>query len=80
MAKAKVAVTLDTATLHSLDRLVREARYPNRSQAIEAAVTAELERQSRKRLAVECAKLDQDDERAMAEEGWGTDSSEWPEY
>ncbi len=37
MAKTKVAVTLDSQTLRRVDRLVRDARYPNRSQAIEAA-------------------------------------------
>jgi metal-responsive CopG/Arc/MetJ family transcriptional regulator len=38
MPKAKVAVMLDMQTLRRVDRLVRDARYPNRSQAIEAAV------------------------------------------
>ena len=33
MAKTKVAVTLDSQTLRRVDRLVRDARYPNRSQA-----------------------------------------------
>jgi len=80
MAKAKVAVTLDTRTLRRVDRLVRDARYPNRSQAIEAAVTAQLERLERSRLAEECAKLDPEAERALAEEGLGSDAAEWPPY
>ena len=58
MAKTKVAVTLDSQTLRRVDRLVRDARYPNRSQAIEAAVAAQLERLEHRRLADECAKLD----------------------
>ena len=57
MAKTKVAVTLDSQTLRRVDRLVRDARYPNRSQAIEAAIAAQLERLERRRLADECAKL-----------------------
>ena len=80
MAKTKVAVTLDTQTLRRVDRLVRDARYPNRSQAIEAAVAAQLERLERRRLAEECAKLDADAEKALAEEGLSEDAAEWPEY
>ena len=68
MAKTKVAVTLDTQTLRRVDRLVRDARYPNRSQAIEAAVAEQLERLEGRRLAEECAKLDPAAERALA--GW----------
>lgn len=80
MAKAKVAVTLDTQTLRRVDRLVRDARYPNRSQAIEAAIAAQLERLERHRLAEECAKLDPAVERALAEEGMGPDAEAWPAY
>jgi Arc/MetJ-type ribon-helix-helix transcriptional regulator len=75
-----VAVTLDSQTLRRVDRLVRDARYPNRSQAIEAAVAAQLERLEHRRLADECAKLDPAAERAMAEEGLGLDAAGWPEY
>jgi Arc/MetJ-type ribon-helix-helix transcriptional regulator len=75
MAKTKVAVTLDSQTLRRVDRLVRDARYPNRSRAIEAAVTAQLERLEHRRLADECAKLDPAAERAMAEEGLGLDAA-----
>ncbi len=80
MPKAKVAVTLDSSTLKRVDRLVREARYPNRSQAIEAAIAAQLDRLERRRLAEECAKLDPAAERALAEEGLGVEAAEWPEY
>ena len=80
MPKAKVAVTLDTRTLRRVDRLVRDARYPNRSQAIEAAIAEQLARLDRRRLAEECAKLDPSAERAMAEEGMGSDAAAWPEY
>lgn len=80
MAKSKIAVTLDERTLRRVDRLVKDARYPNRSQAIEAAVSAQLERIERRRLADECAKLDPAAERRMAEEGLGADADAWPEY
>jgi metal-responsive CopG/Arc/MetJ family transcriptional regulator len=80
MPKAKVAVTLDTQTLRRVDRLVRDARYPNRSQAIEAAIAEQLDRLERRRLIEECAKLDPAAERALAEEGLGADTAGWPEY
>ena len=58
MSRAKVAISLDNATLERLDRLVEEEVFPNRSQAIEEAVSEKLERLERSRLARECAKLD----------------------
>ena len=64
MAKTKIAITLDESTLRRVDGLVRAARYRNRSQAIEAAVKAELGRLDRNRLAEECAKLDPAEENA----------------
>jgi Arc/MetJ-type ribon-helix-helix transcriptional regulator len=80
MSKTKVAVTLDSATLHRLDRLVQMSRFPKRSQAIEAAITEQLARLERRRLAEECTKLDPEAEKALAEEGLGTDAGAWPEY
>jgi Arc/MetJ-type ribon-helix-helix transcriptional regulator len=69
MARSKVAVSLDENLLNRLDRLVRKAVFPNRSQAIQIAVEEKLERLERSRLARECAKLDPDYEKSLAEEG-----------
>jgi Arc/MetJ-type ribon-helix-helix transcriptional regulator len=80
MAKAKIAVTLDGPLVSRLDRLVDGGVFPNRSQAIEAAVMEKLERLERRRLAAECAKLDPAAEQAMAEEGFGADAAAWPAY
>jgi Arc/MetJ-type ribon-helix-helix transcriptional regulator len=44
-------VTLDSQTLRRVDRLVRDARYPNRSQAIEAPIRADLERLAARHIA-----------------------------
>ena len=44
------------------------------------AVQEKLERMERSRLARECAKLDPDFEKAMAEEGLPEELSEWPKY
>ena len=80
MPKSKVALTLEAGLLRRVDELVREGRYPNRSQAIEAAVAESLARLDRRRLAEECAKLNPRDEQALADEGLGEDATEWPVY
>lgn len=80
MARSKVAISLEETTLNRLDRLVKQAVFPNRSQAVQVAVEEKLERLERSRLARECAKLDPRFEKALAEEGMTEDLSEWPEY
>ncbi len=80
MAKTKVAVTLDAQVLRRVDRLVREARYPNRSQAIEAAIASHLDRLESRRLIEACALLHPEEERLLAEEGLETDGAAWPQY
>lgn len=80
MAKAKVAVTLDSELIDRVDRLVKARRFPNRSQAIEMALAEKLDRLDQGRLARECAKLDSKEERALADEGMAADHQSWPEY
>jgi Arc/MetJ-type ribon-helix-helix transcriptional regulator len=80
MAKAKIAITLDLSTVQRLDQLVSRRVFRNRSLAIQDAVREKLERIDRTRLARECAKLDPDFEKAMAEEGMGEELQAWPEY
>jgi metal-responsive CopG/Arc/MetJ family transcriptional regulator len=80
MPKSKVAVTIEKDLLDRIDGLVAERRYPNRSQAIEVAISEKLDRLTRGRLARESAKLDPREERALADEGLSTESEEWPEY
>jgi Arc/MetJ-type ribon-helix-helix transcriptional regulator len=79
MGRAKIAITIDQDALTDLDRLVREGVYPNRSKAIEASVQERLARSRHSRLARESAKLDQQEEQALANEGYAGES-EWPEY
>lgn len=80
MAKQKVAVTLDPQLLTDIDDLVASGIYPNRSQAIEAAISEALSRRARTRLIRECARLDPGEERALADEGLGAEGIEWPAY
>jgi len=80
MSTAKVAITLERETLAKLDHLIRKRAFKNRSRAIQAAVQEKLERMEQSRLARECAKLDPKFEQAMAEEGFGVELDQWPEY
>lgn len=80
MPKTKIAVTLDAALVDEVDALVRQNRFPNRSQAIESAVAEQLAKLRRTRLAEACALLDVAEERALADEGLAGDLAAWPEY
>ncbi|MFC1824213.1 ribbon-helix-helix domain-containing protein [Thermodesulfobacteriota bacterium] len=80
MAASKIAITLDKNMLKQLDMLVKSNIFPNRSKAIQEAVAEKLTRMEKSRLAQECAKLDPDFEKALAEEGFTSELEEWPEY
>jgi len=80
MSSVKVAITLDQKMLIRVDGLVSKRIFPNRSRAIQAAVGEKLARMERGRLALECAKLDPNVEKALAEEGLGRELESWPEY
>jgi metal-responsive CopG/Arc/MetJ family transcriptional regulator len=72
MSSVKVAIIIDRDTLSRVDSLVSRSIFPNRSQAIQAAVAEKLARLEHSRLASECAKLDPIFEKALAEEGAGS--------
>ena len=80
MSSVKVAITLDRETLMRVDRLVSQQVFPNRSRAIQSAVSEKLTRMEHGRLAAECAKLDPKFEQTVAEEGLGQELESWPEY
>ena len=77
MGAEKIAITLEGKRV---DQLVKEQRYPSRSRAIQEAVREKLQRLDRSRLARESARLDQEFEQKLADEGLGTVEGEWPEY
>lgn len=79
MAKVKIAITLEESAVRRIDRLVRRGVHSNRSQAIQDAVEERLMKLDRTRLARESAKLDRNEEQAIAEEGMSAEA-EWPEY
>jgi Arc/MetJ-type ribon-helix-helix transcriptional regulator len=80
MATVKVAITIQEELLRRVDAMVRRKVFPNRSQAIQAALKEKVERMERGRLARESAKLDPKFEQALAEEGMQLELGEWPEY
>jgi metal-responsive CopG/Arc/MetJ family transcriptional regulator len=80
MGAAKIAITMEESLLAQLDGLVSQHVYPNRSRAIQDAVSDKLRRMERRRLARECAKLDPNFEQALADEGIGAEIGQWPEY
>ena len=80
MSTAKVAITIDQATLTKLDRLVKIKMFPSRSKAIQAAVKDKLARLDRSRLARECAKLDPKFEQTLTDEGLSEELDLWPSY
>jgi Arc/MetJ-type ribon-helix-helix transcriptional regulator len=59
---------------------VKARVFANRSKAIQEAVREKLNRIDRKRLARECAKLEPEFEKRLAEEGLSEELAEWPEY
>jgi len=80
MGASKIAITLDNNMVKKLDMLVKSNIFPNRSKAIQEAVVEKLARMEKSRLAQECAKLDPDFERSLAEEGFTSELDEWPKY
>jgi Arc/MetJ-type ribon-helix-helix transcriptional regulator len=80
MPKTKVALTLESGLVDRVDELVAQQRFRNRSQAVESALAEKLERIARIRLAAECAKLDREEEKRLAEEAFKGSLDTWPEY
>ncbi len=80
MNRNKIAITIDKNILDRVDQLVKQHVFSNRSRAFQEAVKEKLERLDKSRLAKECAKLDPEFERSMAEEGLSEELKEWPEY
>ncbi|MGK2908171.1 MAG: CopG family ribbon-helix-helix protein [Desulfuromonadales bacterium] len=80
MSTEKIAITIEDKTLTRLDTLVKNRVFPSRSRLIQEAIREKLERLDRSRLARECAKLDEDFEKSLAEEDMAEELSDWPEY
>jgi Arc/MetJ-type ribon-helix-helix transcriptional regulator len=76
----KVAVTIDASILKDVDRWVGSGEFPSRSRVIQIALDRFLaDRARRQSLLGELAKLDPDEERALADEALSADAA-WPGY
>ena len=80
MSSSKIAITMEADMLAEVDALVKKRLFPNRSRAIQEAVKEKLDRLNKSLLAQECANLDPEYEKALADEGLSADLSEWPKY
>ena len=80
MVAAKVAVTIDAELLRQVDSWVESGEFPSRSRAVQAGLLSLRElRARRRRLLRELAKLDPDEERALAEEALAGEA-QWPAF
>ena len=80
MPAAKIAITIDSSLVKKIDRLVAKKVYPSRSKAIQEAVAEKIIKLDKYRLERECAKLNPEEEKALAEEGLSAEVELWPEY
>jgi Arc/MetJ-type ribon-helix-helix transcriptional regulator len=80
MNKSKIAITVNPQVLSRLDAWVQSEHYASRSEAIEKAVEAQLQRLERTRLATQCALLNASEEQAMADMGLAADAAAWPAF
>ena len=80
MNKSKIAITVSPLVLSRLDAWVRSEYFASRSEAIEKAVEAQLQRLERTRLSEQCALLDVAEEQAMADRGLAADAAAWPAF
>ncbi len=80
MGVVKIGITVDSKILKRLDELVQSKAFPSRSRAIHEALSEKLMCLEKRRLTSECAKLNPDFERSLAEEGLPVELEEWPEY
>ncbi len=78
--KSKIAITVSPLVLTRLDAWVKSEHFASRSEAIEQAVEAQLQRLERTRLSEQCALLDVAEEQAMADIGLATDAATWPVF
>lgn len=77
MPKTKVAIALNSELLEELDELIAQRRFPNRSQAIEAAVAEKphaLGSPRRWRGSTQARR------RRLPRMGMGVELTTWPEY
>jgi Arc/MetJ-type ribon-helix-helix transcriptional regulator len=80
MNTAKITISLDQRLLTRLDYQVKAGKFASRSQAFQSALEEKLRRMRKARLAQACAKLDPNEEQALADMGLASEAEQWPPY
>ena len=80
MPVAKIAVSLERDLLTMIDEIVSSKLFSNRSQFVASALREKLGRTKKEQLLQACLQLDKMEEEQFAEEGMGSEMTEWPEY
>lgn len=80
MPRQKIAVTLEPETVREIDRLVKYSGFSNRSRAVEGAIRLATKYERHRKLLRELAKINPDEEIALAEEFAPLLAEIWPEY
>ena len=73
MSTTRVAFNVNEDLLRRVDKLVEERRFPSRNQVVQVALEEKVDRLDRSRFLQEAAKLDPEEEKALAEEGMARD-------
>lgn len=80
MAKTKVAVSIDRQLMGDIDGWVASGEFASRSSAVEEALRRlQAERAGSRSLLRELARLDRDEEQALADERLSAEPP-WPAY
>jgi len=80
MTTAEVAIAIDEQLLHDVDQWVASGEFPDRNIAVQFALTnLRDQRGKRHRMLREVAKLDQAEERLLADEQLPSEVP-WPQY
>jgi metal-responsive CopG/Arc/MetJ family transcriptional regulator len=80
MSIAKIAISIDANQLKKIDFYVKKHVFKTRSEAFRIAINQALATLEQNRLATECAKLQPDEEREIADLGLEEDMDSWPKY
>jgi len=80
MATAEIAIAIDERLLHDVDLWIASGEFPDRNVAVQAALTSlRDQRVKRRRMLRELSKLDQSEERLLADEHLASEV-QWPPY
>ena len=80
MGTTQILVSLDDETVAQLGALVKNGGYTSLDSVVAESIAMRLALGRSKSLAEQCALLDPENEKALAEEGMSEALRSWPEY